>query len=444
MSERQREVQERSVLAQEKSGYKLININELCAGTVIYSPVYEQKEERSILLLSAGTRITEQLIDKLRRREVERVRVEKSDWARMELQRRKGLQLKKLHRKRGKNHSATSKVAPVTWKVGPRSLIHKIKRRGAVAYDGKIVEETEGKFQESVTQTINFFNELKNECRVQDKELFDMAERSIEQLIKDLDIFVSVGLQPNTGEYPGQHSVQASMLALSIGTTLGLRKDELIELVTGCVLHDVGMLFIDPEIYRAPVLLDPIDFLEITKHPTYAFDLSRRLDGLSTGARMIAYQMHERCNGSGYPRKRRKEQIHHLARIAAVADTFVAMISPRPYRPAYVPYHALEEIIRATRSKQFDAEVVRALLETVSLFPIGSFVKLNDGRVGEVIRANGKQYTRPIIKAWHPGDSSNWEVVDLAVQPELSVKQVLPNLENKTESVAAAELDLWE
>jgi len=422
------------------SDYRSVRIERLKPGTVIHAPIYEERDGNSLLLLSAGTRITESLVERLAKRGVREVRVQTKDLARM----RRSAPSRRA-RTTGLSVDELEQVpAGGTWGVKSNSFVHKVRKHGATPYDTTLVGQFRGKFQSTLSQTLNFFQQLNAGDRVHDEAVVAVAEQSVKQIAEDLELFVSLGIRPNTGEYPGQHSLQCSMLALSVGTTLGLTKDELLDLGTGCLLHDLGMLRIDSNIYNAPTVLDPIEFLEITKHPGHTFELIRPLEKLSTGARMVAYQMHERCDGSGYPRKRRRGQIHYLAKIAAVADVFVAMISPRPYRPPYVPYHAIEEIIRATRSHQFDPDVVRALLRTVSLFPIGSYVELSDHRVGKVIRANGEQFTRPVVEVWDPLEPSGGpEIVDLANQPELSILRPLSELPHRS-AVTADAVDMWE
>ncbi len=141
---------------------------------------------------------------------------------------------------------------------------------------------------------------------------------------------------------------------------------------------------------------------------------------------MVAYQIHERCNGSGYPRGRAGGQITELSRVAAVADTFVALVSPRPYRPSMIPYYAMETMLKLSRRGLFDRRFVRALLETVSLFPLGSFVALSDDRVGRVIRSNGPAYDRPVIevagKSPHDGELP---IVDLSQATGLKVVRAI-------------------
>ena len=142
--------------------------------------------------------------------------------------------------------------------------------------------------------------------------------------------------------------------------------------------------------------------------------------------------MHERMNGSGYPRQRRGEQIHPLARIAAVADVYVALVSPRAYRPAMLPYSAMEHLVRGSRSGLFDRAVVRAFLETVSMFPIGSYVELSDGRTGRVVRANPDKYTAPVVQVETDNESDVPDIIDLSQEQDLSIVRPLPNPAKKT------------
>jgi HD-GYP domain-containing protein (c-di-GMP phosphodiesterase class II) len=137
--------------------------------------------------------------------------------------------------------------------------------------------------------------------------------------------------------------------------------------------------------------------LEITKHPIIAFEAVQDSIHVSGRAKVVAYQIHERCNGRGYPRRREGNQIHYLAKVAGIADAFVGLVSPRPHRPAVLPYRAIEKIVHGTKAGLYEPSAVRALLHTTSLFPIGSYVELTDGRVGRVIRSTGATYDRPIV-----------------------------------------------
>ena len=132
-------------------------------------------------------------------------------------------------------------------------------------------------------------------------------------------------------------------------------------------------------LYEADHVLTVSEFCEIARHPMISTDrLARNMKDVSRGVQMIVYQMHERCDGSGYPRGSVASGIHPLAKIAAVADAYVALISPRPHRPALLPYYAIKKMLEDVADRLFDSTAVRALLYTISLFPLGSFVELNN------------------------------------------------------------------
>jgi HD-GYP domain-containing protein (c-di-GMP phosphodiesterase class II) len=213
---------------------------------------------------------------------------------------------------------------------------------------------------------------------------------------------------------------------MAIAVNMGYDKQTLMELGIGCLVQDVGMLMVDRRAYDSNRILTPDEFAEVTKHPVLTFEvLNKLMDWVPVSSRMVAYQVHERCDGSGYPRGRQATQIHELAKIAAVADVFVALLSSRPHRSPMIPYYAVEKIVFDAKNGLFDPDVVRALLKTVSLFPIGSWIELSDGRVGQVIRSSGDHWARPVVEVWNlPQADGGREVVNLA-GPE-PVKIVCP------------------
>jgi HD-GYP domain-containing protein (c-di-GMP phosphodiesterase class II) len=254
-----------------------------------------------------------------------------------------------------------------------------------------------------------------------------VCREGLMQAAVDFDLFVSLGINPAADGYPNRHSLSSAMLAVALGIKLGYDQGTLASLGIGCLLHDLEMLGIDPGVYWHNRRASMEEHLAIAKHPVAVFDLlQHHWDRIPAAARMVAYQIHERCNGSGYPRGRAGGQIAELSRVAAVADAFVALVSARPYQPSMIPYCAMETMLKLSRRGLFDQRFVRALLETVSLFPLGSFVALSDDRVGRVIRSNGRAYDRPVIEVVgaspHNGEVP---IVDLSQATGLKVVRAL-------------------
>ncbi len=90
--------------------------------------------------------------------------------------------------------------------------------------------------------------------------------------------------------------------------------------------------------------------------------------------------------------------IHPLARIVGLVDAYVAWASWRPYRAALSPFRSLERLLKEeVQCGAFDPDVVRAFVETMSIYPIGSFVRLSNGEIAKVLRSNGPAHTQPVV-----------------------------------------------
>jgi hypothetical protein len=254
-----------------------------------------------------------------------------------------------------------------------------------------------------------------------------VSSDALGQAATDFDLFATLGINPPAGDHPSRHSLHVAMLAMAIGTTMGYDRQALLDLGVGCLIHDVGMLAVDQKAYGHGRTLSTDNLLTNVDHPVIVFDLIRpHMERIPLASRMVAYQMHERCDGSGYPRGHKGSRIHPLAKIAAVADVFVTLVSPRPHRAPIIPYFAMETVLRDGTDGLYEAAVVRALLNTVSLFPLGSFVALNDRREARVLRARGVAYHTPVVEVWN-ARARKTEVIDLSEHKDLKVVRALAN-----------------
>jgi HD-GYP domain-containing protein (c-di-GMP phosphodiesterase class II) len=317
----------------------------------------------------------------------------------------------------------------VNLKVPPQGtpFAKQMRRHGVQPYQERTVQRFQGLIHHASGQLGDLFSALRLGKSAQLRVTESISQDGLSRVAEDRDLLLNLGISLSSDDYPSQHALRVSTLAMSIGATLGWDERTLLDLGIGCLIHDLGMLRIDCQTYLHKRTLSDSDYAEIAKHPLLTFELlQQHLDRIPSAARMVAYQIHERCDGTGYPRGYSRVRIHSLARIAAVADTFVTLISQRPHGPGMIPYDAVKKILYDTKDGLFDPEVVRGLLNTVSLFPISSYVKLNDGRLGTVIRSTGKHYVHPIVEVWGPGDPpAKADVVDLSAQPEVNVASAL-------------------
>lgn len=313
---------------------------------------------------------------------------------------------------------------------GGSPVLGKMTRHAARPYDSLRAESFVSKYDDSIRELKSLTRALQGGQSYNLEVASDITRDALSRAAEDLDLFIRLSINPHSHGYPDRHSLDTAMLAMSMGAHMGWDEKTLVELGVGCLLHDVGMLRVPQGLYGLAGQLDDETFIEIARHPLHTFNLlDKEITCVPLNSRMVAYQIHERCNGHGYPRRRRGDQIHELAKVAAVADVYVALVSPRPHRPALMPHHALRHILYGVKGGVFDRRAVRALVKTVSLFPIGSYLQLQDGRAARVLRSNPHAPARPVIEVWAP---DRWEaaptIVDLAVTPNAMVERALPAL----------------
>jgi putative nucleotidyltransferase with HDIG domain len=162
-------------------------------------------------------------------------------------------------------------------------------------------------------------------------------------------------------QYIAGHSVRVAEYAEKIARRLRFSEYDVELLVNLAKLHDIGKTQIDLSILNKSGKFYKSDWEEVKKHPGVGYEIVKEIVFLKDVAEAILYH-HERVDGKGYPSGIKGEEIPLFARILAVADTYDAMTTSRPYRPALTKKEAMKEL-RVNASTQFDKEISRAMIE---------------------------------------------------------------------------------
>lgn len=160
--------------------------------------------------------------------------------------------------------------------------------------------------------------------------------------------------------YTSGHSERVHLISMLLGRRIGLPAEEMENLRWASILHDVGKIGMPETILCKASPLTGDEYEIIKEHPARGYDLLQPIHQLAGAARVVRAH-HERIDGAGYPDGLRGDAIPLAARIIAVADSYDAMTTTRPYRRAAAPEHAVEEIRRCAGT-QLDAEVVGHLV----------------------------------------------------------------------------------
>lgn len=198
-------------------------------------------------------------------------------------------------------------------------------------------------------------------------------------------------------DYIYAHSVNTCVLSVLIAVNLDYPEGKLTDLALGTMLHDVGMMMLPDALLMKMGNLTPEESKQVQQHPEDGFNILRTVREIPITVAHIAYQHHERVDGKGYPRNLTADKILEFAKVAAVADTFDALVSDRPYRKGMVPHEAYE-VMMALADSYVDRDILHLFLTHVAIYPVGSVVQLDNGQHGVVTKVLPRLQTRPQVR----------------------------------------------
>jgi HD-GYP domain-containing protein (c-di-GMP phosphodiesterase class II) len=192
------------------------------------------------------------------------------------------------------------------------------------------------------------------------------------------------------------HSVYSTIISILIGTFLKMPSHRLIELGVAALLHEVGMFKLPPQTYLSTKPLTLEERKAILKHPIFGYNVLKTYD-FPMAVCLAALEHHERENGGGYPQHIAGERISLYSKIIAVACSYEAINSKRPHKDAKDGYSVMLELLR-NDEKQYDKTIIRALALSLSIYPIGLYVMLSTGKMGQVVDVNPENPRYPIVQ----------------------------------------------
>lgn len=224
--------------------------------------------------------------------------------------------------------------------------------------------------------------------------------------VKDLCIYIKenkryvLRIQPSqdatSKEFLVSHSLRSTIYAITIGMQLRLPLSNLIELGVSCILHEIGMIRLPPQLYMTDRILTPSERKIICTHPIISYNILQEFK-FPLKICLGVLEHHEKENGTGYPSRMNGEKISVYAKIISVACSFEAITSPRHYKESQSSYEAMVDMLK-NNTQQYDENVIKALLYSLSLFPIGGYVYLSNGKIAQVIDVNPENPKNPIVQ----------------------------------------------
>ncbi len=218
----------------------------------------------------------------------------------------------------------------------------------------------------------------------------------IESMTRNPDALMWVAMIRKRDDYLYNHSLNASMLAVTMGRQIGLSMDELHDLAMGAILFDVGKMKLPKELLKKPGEFSKQELLVTRKHVQFGLDILSNTQDINHNILDMVKYHHERHNGSGYPHRLQGTEIPLFARIAAVVDCYDAITSIRPYAKPISAYEAIQKLYE-WRDIDFQSEIVEQFIQAIGLYPTGTLVEMTSGQVGVILAQNRVRRLKPRI-----------------------------------------------
>ena len=234
----------------------------------------------------------------------------------------------------------------------------------------------------------------------------EIDQEDLSETVKELCVFIKENkrfiLRVNALEHTNEknflvtHSMRTTVLAIAIALQLRMPLSKMVDLGVTSIIHEIGMLRLPPQIYMTDKKLTPGERSQILKHPVLGYTIVKDLS-FPLNIQLGVLEHHEKENGTGYPQKKTGDKISTNAKIISVACSYEAISSPRSFRGERTTFEAIVELLQ-NRDRSYDDSIIRGLLYTVSLFPIGSYVYLSDRKIAQVIDSNPDNPKAPVVQ----------------------------------------------
>ncbi len=263
-------------------------------------------------------------------------------------------------------------------------------------YKGIMLSYLGTKFAIPSRNLIDIYNEC-YKCVKNEKQLLDFI----------------YNMMPNEDELTYTQSFNSALLCGAFAGWLGLPEEKKRTLILCGFYYDIGKWKLPTEILWKPGKLTEQEFELVKQHTLLGYKIVKNDTALSDDIKMCILMHHEKMDGSGYPCRLQGEKINEYARFLSIVDTYIAMASPRTFRPAFTPLQIIGNFEK--NLEKYDISILMPLIERISNAQIGTTVMLSDGTEWEIMLINKNPYSRPTLR------NSADMIINLADRPDLEI-----------------------
>ncbi|GMR04265.1 MAG: HD domain-containing protein [Thermodesulfobacteriota bacterium] len=292
--------------------------------------------------------------------------------------------------------------------AGGKELSNLLRERGITHITLKALSEGKEHFLQVYNDAVNTVKGAMDEVRLGKIPMTDpvtsVVNKVTESVLADPNAMVGLTMIKNYDNYLYNHSVNVSILAVSLANAMNLTPDDIHAVGVGALLHDIGKTGVSEDIIRKPGGLSSEEWEKVKEHPLLGSEIIKRMEDMADMIHRFVYEHHIKYDLSGYPE--RHGAIHPYSQILTICDAYDALTTLRVYQKPHNPVEALK-IMNNFSGRNFDPVILKAFSDMIGIFPVGTMVRLSTNEIGIVMRINPDAPDTPSVKILYDAEGSH-------------------------------------